>query len=189
MMPWYQFCFEWTSFDKLRNVPRNQQIALQLQSTSGFANSVFVGQSAFSDQQGFADLGQQINSDRVYNDLKFWALCSEIATVEIVVPNDSITILLLATTWSLYRAGIPLIQRPRRWLVSKPNLNSTTIEQYKRVPIFQHNAGLWFGTFQRCRGGEKALSDCGTTGGQRRRFILCIGKSNTYFPNLINSDG
>ena len=52
---------------------------------------------------------QYINSDLEFNDLKFWALCSEIATVEVVVPNGFIVVLLLATTWVLYQAWISLI--------------------------------------------------------------------------------
>ena len=33
------------------------------------------------------DLPQYINSDLVFSDLKFWPLYSEIATVEVVIPN------------------------------------------------------------------------------------------------------
>ena len=57
---------------------------------------------------------QYINSDLVFSDLKFWPLCSEIATVKVVIPSIPYQyplylhhfqlILLLATTWSLYQA-------------------------------------------------------------------------------------
>ena len=33
------------------------------------------------------DLCQYINSDLVFSDLKFWPLCSEIATVKVVIPS------------------------------------------------------------------------------------------------------
>ena len=45
----------------------------------------------------------------VFSDLKFGPLCSEIATVKVVIPNGLKPILLLATAWSLYQAEIHLI--------------------------------------------------------------------------------
>ena len=50
-----------------------------------------------------------LDNDLVYSDLKFWPLCSEIATVEVVIPSEFEQKLLLATTWSLYRAKNHLI--------------------------------------------------------------------------------
>ena len=55
------------------------------------------------------DLRQYINSNLVFRDLKFGPLCSEIATVKVVIPNGLKPTLLLATTWSLYQAEIHLI--------------------------------------------------------------------------------
>ena len=37
--------------------------------------------------RALTDLRHCINSDFVFSDLKFWTLYSEIATVEVVVPN------------------------------------------------------------------------------------------------------
>ena len=66
--------------------------------------------------RALTDLCQYINSDLVFSDLKFRPLCSEIATVEVVIPSGLTKIglqleqkLLLATTWSLYQAEILLI--------------------------------------------------------------------------------
>ena len=38
--------------------------------------------------RALTDLRQYINSDLVFSDLKFWHLCSEIATVEVVIPSE-----------------------------------------------------------------------------------------------------
>ena len=59
--------------------------------------------------RALTDLRQYINSDLVFSDLKFWPLFSEIATVEVVIPNGLEQKLFLATTWSLYHAKIHLI--------------------------------------------------------------------------------
>ena len=45
----------------------------------------------------------------IFSDLKFQPLCSEIATVEVVIPRGLEQKLPLATTWSLYQADIYLI--------------------------------------------------------------------------------
>ena len=37
--------------------------------------------------RALTDLCQYINSDLVFSDLKFWALYSAIATVEVVIPS------------------------------------------------------------------------------------------------------
>ena len=58
---------------------------------------------------GVTDLRQYINSNLVFRDLNYGLICSEIATVKVVIPNGLKPILLLATTWSLYQAEIHLI--------------------------------------------------------------------------------
>ena len=59
--------------------------------------------------RALTDFRHYINSDLVFSDLKFRPLCSEIATVEVVIPSEFEQKLLLATTWSLYQAKNHLI--------------------------------------------------------------------------------
>ena len=63
----------------------------------------------FATARALADLGQYMNSDFVFSDLKFWPLHSEIATVKVVIPNGLEQKLSSATAWSLYQAEIHLI--------------------------------------------------------------------------------
>ena len=48
--------------------------------------------------RALTDFRQYINSDLVFSNLKFWPSCSEIATVEVVIPSGLEQKLLLATT-------------------------------------------------------------------------------------------
>ena len=59
--------------------------------------------------RALTDFRQYINSVLVFSDLKFRPLCSEIATVEVVIPSGLEQKLLLAITWSLYQAKNHLI--------------------------------------------------------------------------------
>ena len=81
----------------------------QFQSTLGFTTRGSAVDLALATGRAVTDLRQYINSDLVFSDLKFGPLCSEIATVKVVIPNGLKPILLLATTWSLYQAEIHLI--------------------------------------------------------------------------------
>ncbi len=54
------------------------------------------------------DLRQYIKSDLALSDSKFRPLCSEIASVEVVIHSGPEQKLLLVTTWSLYQAKIHL---------------------------------------------------------------------------------
>ena len=67
--------------------------------------------------RALTDFRQYIKSDILYSDLKF-PLCSEIATVEVVIPNGLEQKWFLATTWLLYQAEIHLILRPPLSLVT-----------------------------------------------------------------------
>ena len=78
-------------------------------STLGFTTRGLAVDLALATGRAVTDLRQYINSDLVFSDLKFGPLCSEIATVKVVIPNGLKPILLLATTWSLYQAEIHLI--------------------------------------------------------------------------------
>ena len=80
-----------------------------IQSTLGFTTRGLAVDLALATGRAVTDLRQYINSDLVFSDLKFGPLCSEIATVKVVIPNGLKPILLLATTWSLYQAEIHLI--------------------------------------------------------------------------------
>ena len=68
-----------------------------IQSTLGLAANLDLATGS-----AVRDLRQYINSDLVFSDLKFWPLCSEKATVEVVIPSGLDPKLLLVTTWSLY---------------------------------------------------------------------------------------
>ena len=69
----------------------------------------YAANLALATANPLTDLHQYINTDLVFSDLKFRPLCSEIATVKVVIPNGLKPILLLATTWSVYQAEIHLI--------------------------------------------------------------------------------
>ena len=59
--------------------------------------------------RALTDLRQYINSDLVFSDLKLLPFYSEIAAVEVVIPNGHEQKMCLATTRSLYQAEIHLI--------------------------------------------------------------------------------
>ena len=61
-----------------------------------------VANPDFATSRALTDFRQYINSDLVFSDLKFWPLCSEISSVEVVIPSGLERKLLLATTWSCY---------------------------------------------------------------------------------------
>ena len=53
----------------------------------GFCEYGYSGQSEFGDRPILTDLRQYKKCDLLFSDLKFWPLYSEIATVEVVIPN------------------------------------------------------------------------------------------------------
>ena len=59
--------------------------------------------------RALTEFPQYINRDLEFNDLEFRPLCSELETVEVVIPSGLEKKLLLATTWSPYQAEIRLI--------------------------------------------------------------------------------
>ena len=67
-----------------------------VQSTLGFATMDIAANLYLAIARALTDLRQDINSD-----LKFWPLCSKIATVEVVIPNGLEQKLFLATTSAL----------------------------------------------------------------------------------------
>ena len=54
----------------------------------GFATSGLAVDLALATGRAVTDIRQYINSDLVISDLKFGPLCSEIATVKVVIPNE-----------------------------------------------------------------------------------------------------
>ena len=75
----------------------------------GFATMDVTADMDLATARALTDLRQCMNSDLVFSDLKFWPLHSEIATVEVVIPNVLEQKMFLATTWSLYQAKIHII--------------------------------------------------------------------------------
>ena len=68
----------------------------------GFTTRGLAANLDLATGRAVTELCQYLNSDLVFSDLKFLLLCSEIATIKVVIPNELNPILLLATTWSLY---------------------------------------------------------------------------------------
>ena len=85
-----------------------QSTILEIQSTLCFTTRGLAANLGIETSTPATDLRQYINSDLVFSTLKFWPLCSEIATVEVVIPNG-LEQKKLATTWLLYQAEIHLI--------------------------------------------------------------------------------
>ena len=59
----------------------------QVQSTLGFAIMDIAANLDLATAKALTDLHEYINSDLVFSDLKFRALYSEMATVEVVIPS------------------------------------------------------------------------------------------------------
>ena len=64
-----------------------QSTILEIQSTLCFTTRGLAANLGIETSTPATDLRQYINSDLVFSDLKFRPLCSEIATVKVVIPS------------------------------------------------------------------------------------------------------
>ena len=64
------------------------EIQQKVQSTLGFATLDKAANLDLATARALTDVRQYINSDLVFSDLKFKALLTEIATVEVVIPSE-----------------------------------------------------------------------------------------------------
>ena len=82
----------------------------------GFATMDVAANLYLATARALTDLRQYINSDLVFSNLKFWPLCSEIATVEVVIPTGLDPKLLLPSTRPLFQAEIHLKFSDLNWV-------------------------------------------------------------------------
>ena len=60
---------------------------IAIQSTLGFTTRGLAANLDLATGRAVTELCQYLNSDLVFSDLKFLPLCSEIATVKVVIPS------------------------------------------------------------------------------------------------------